>query len=137
MGVGRYVYLFSETTLLIHDTEDRVQWFRAWASMQRWLEDFEMKHVEFMRSIKSFHTMYRTWDTLASNQVHPGKAGFSRQQSLMYLRLHDDAVERFEKVSEPRFKGITEKNVVEIISEFRRVELRWLEEIACETQKSL
>lgn len=85
-----------------------------------------MKHVEFMRSIKSFHTMFRTWNTLSSNQALPGKAAFSRRQSLTYLRLHDDAIERFEKVAEPRFKGLREENAVEIISEFRRVELGWL-----------
>jgi hypothetical protein len=48
--------------------EDRVQWHRAWAEMLRWLEEFEMKHVESIRSINSFETLMLTWDKLAAKE---------------------------------------------------------------------
>lgn len=105
-----------------------MQWFRAWANLQRWLEEFEMKHIDFMRSIKSFATMHLNWNELASQQVQPGKAAFARRQSLLYFRLYEDAKSRFDKTAEPRFKNLTEENLVEILMDFRRTELSWLED---------
>lgn len=96
--------------------------------MQRWLEDFEMKHIDFMRSIKSFHTMHETWNALANHAKDPGKAAFAKRQSKLYLRLHEDTRKRFEEVAEPRFRELSEENLVETLMEFRNVELSWFEE---------
>lgn len=96
--------------------------------MQRWLEDFEMKHIDFMRSIKSFHTMHLTWETLANRAKEPGKVAFARRQSKLYLRLHEDARKRFGEVAETRFRCLSEDNLVEVLKEFRHAELGWFEE---------
>lgn len=94
--------------------------------MQRWLEEFEVKHVDFMRAIKSFNTMHEIWKSLASNADHAGSAAFARKQSFLYDDLSNSMKEWFLKTAEPRFLHINEENIVETIQSFRNEELGWL-----------
>lgn len=74
-----------------------MQWFRGWANMMRWLEEFELKHVEFMRSIKSFERMSSVWAELASKTPLPGNAAFARKQSETFKTLSKDASDWFSR----------------------------------------
>lgn len=94
--------------------------------MQRWLEELEIKHIDFMRAIKSFSTMQTIWKSMASAATDAGPAGFARRQSSLYADLRKDMEKWFEETAEPRFLHITEENVVETIQNFRREELGWL-----------
>lgn len=107
-----------------------MQWHRTRAQMERWLEEFELKHVEFMRCIKYFHTFSAIWNSLASNSSMPGMAAFSRRQSSLYWNLHSSAKEWFSKSAEPRFLAITEENLIRTILSFRQQELGWLTKYA-------
>lgn len=94
--------------------------------MQRWLEEFEIKHIEFMRAIKSFSTMHDIWKSLASSTTHAGSASFARRQSYLYLDLCESMRRWFKDTAEPRFLNITEDNIIDTIQKFRADELDWL-----------
>jgi hypothetical protein len=110
--------------------EDRVQWFRAHAETMRWLEEFELKHVEFMRCIKSFETMRAIWGTISKRHDKPGYAAFAQRQADMYEDLRDDAISRFKHVANPRLLRGDIRSLTQAISEFRRDQLSWLFEAA-------
>jgi len=113
--------------LISFHAEDRVQWHRAWAEMQRWMEEFEMKHAEFIRCIETFRTMQQAWGTVAKRCTHPGYAAFARRQSDMYLTLREDAESLFKLKGEPRFSGISDiKSLIPVVRQFRESELAWL-----------
>lgn len=96
--------------------------------MMRWLEEFELTHVDFMRCLKSFHKMHEIWLSLASGfPSSHSAAAFARRQSHIYLDLHKQALTWFTGSADPRFLHITEENIIEVIQEFRKTELGWLE----------
>jgi hypothetical protein len=111
-------------------TEDRVQWHRAWAEMQRWLEEFELKHIEMRRCIESYQTMSLTWTTLATKSTLPGPAAFARRQAEIYNRLHSDALSLFMNKGEPCFVNTPQFGLVKAILNFREQELGWLTQLA-------
>lgn len=93
----------------------------------RWLEEFEMKHIEFIRSIRHFLSMHEVWTTLASESAHPGSAAFARRQSSLFMDLHCDAVKWYKKVSAPQFLELSEENMVQTLQDFRQQEIGWLQ----------
>jgi hypothetical protein len=109
--------------------EDRVQWHRAWAEMLRWMEEFELKHTEFLKSINSFQTMSTAWDTLANAEEDPARAAFARHRSNAYVTLHDHAVNLFTRTAEARFVDPDGGSIVEALRTFRKTELAWLQEL--------
>lgn len=94
--------------------------------MERWLEEFEMKHIDFMRAMASFHKMHEVWATLSTKVTTAGSAAFARCQSWLYYELHTHTRAWFLQAAERRFLGITEENIVETIQKFRKEELGWL-----------
>ncbi|KAJ3967682.1 hypothetical protein EV361DRAFT_1007290 [Lentinula raphanica] len=62
------------------DKSDSVQWFRAEADMERWQEQLEIKHAEFLRLIASF-TKYRdAWDLLVNQYSSiPGHRAYAQE----------------------------------------------------------
>jgi hypothetical protein len=48
--------MISGRTLMIGTIEDFVQWNRVEADMNRWREQYEIKHADFHRSIKYCQT---------------------------------------------------------------------------------
>lgn len=107
-------------------SDDRVQWFRAWANTMRWLEEFELKHVEFMRSMQYFATMRNIWGQLAVETDNEGTASFCRRQSSIFDGLRESTKVWFNRVAEPRFVNISEENLVSVLRDFREHELGWL-----------
>jgi len=107
-----------------------VQWFRAWAEMMRWMEEFELKHAEFTRCIRYFDYMERTWQILASKDTstRPGYAAFARRQAHTYSKLSQDAQELFQKHGEERFVH-PETTLIDSISKFREEELSWFTDL--------
>lgn len=95
--------------------------------MMRWLEEFELKHVEFMRSIKSFEKMSSVWSILASKSSSPANSALARKQAAIYETLRADASHWFRQTGEPRFLVMTEHTLVKIITDFREGELSWLQ----------
>jgi hypothetical protein len=97
--------------------------------MHRWLEEFELKHTEFKRSIRAFHTMHTVWDTMASKSTLPGHAAFARRQSTIYLDLHNDAKSWFAEAGVPRFVNAADSDFVQELLSFREEELGWLNKL--------
>lgn len=92
----------------------------------RWLEEFELKHVEFMRSVQYFDTMREVWGQLAVEADHEGITSFCKRQSCLFDSLRENTKAWFNRVAEPRFVNITEENIVSVLRDFREHELGWL-----------
>ena len=93
----------------------------------RWLEEVEVKHVEFLRTIKHFDASYRAWDSIAKQESRPGFATFARKQCSTYAALRDDALRLFKAAGDVRFVGVRDaRELLGAIYEFRRDELGWL-----------
>jgi hypothetical protein len=91
----------------------------------RWLEEFELKHIEFIRTIKSFESMRAIWGTIANRHTSPGYSAFARRQSSMYADLRDDAISRFKHVGNPELvKGDT-ASFIQAVQDFRAKQLSW------------
>ncbi|KAJ3717726.1 hypothetical protein C8R42DRAFT_547207, partial [Lentinula raphanica] len=70
------------------DKNDSVQWFRAEADMERWQEQLEIKHAEFLRLIASFTTHRNAWESLAkSYSDSPGHLAYAREHQDMFDSL--------------------------------------------------
>ncbi|CAA7263853.1 unnamed protein product [Cyclocybe aegerita] len=77
---------------------DRVQFFRAEAEMQRWLEEHEIKQAQFMRCIRSFAGLSRTWGELAvKNTGSPGRVAYAKKTAARFARLEHRAWQQFVK----------------------------------------
>ncbi|TFK27633.1 hypothetical protein FA15DRAFT_635565 [Coprinopsis marcescibilis] len=90
---------------------DRVQWFRAEAEMLRWQEEWELKLIEFVRTICYLHKMSDIWSTLGkSTPNQPGKSAYARKMASQLL----DQARRTEKIFEQAgFSALpTENDVV-------------------------
>jgi hypothetical protein len=66
--------------------DDRIQWFRAEAEMQRWQEQVESKLAELLRTSHSFQKMQEIWENLAQDQ-EPGYAAYAKQKAAMYGQM--------------------------------------------------
>jgi hypothetical protein len=115
------------------NTENRVQWHRAWAEMMRWLEEYELKHVEFQRCIESFRKMHTIWDSLAEKSSDPGYAAFARHRSCIYHDLKREAETLFIAKGNKafqKFKPEDQEAMLRAVIQFRAQELDWLRELA-------
>jgi hypothetical protein len=98
------------------------------------MEEFELKHVEFIRCIRSFDKMSLIWEQLASNATRSGYAEFARHQADIYSELHCDAKALFAKHGEPQFVIAGESSTLttffNAVEAFRDDELGWFKKIA-------
>ncbi|KAJ3772331.1 hypothetical protein FB446DRAFT_643696 [Lentinula raphanica] len=84
------------------DKNDSVQWFRAEADMERWQEQLEIKHAEFLRLIASFTTHRNAWESLAkSYSDSPGHLAYAREHRDMFDSLRADAEEKYRTCALP------------------------------------
>jgi hypothetical protein len=119
-----YAYPLPLSVLTQACLEDRVQWFRAWADMMRWMEEFELKHAELARCIRSLGHMSHVWEELAKEDGHPGYAEFGRRQADIYRKLRTDAEALFRTHGEEDFVN-PKTTLMDAISTFRKQELSW------------
>ena len=97
--------------------------------MLRWLEELELKHLEFLRTIKAFDTMSGIWNSMSSIQLHSGYAAFARRQASYLTDLRDDARRRYRSASAEAFLNSTEATFVADVTKFREQELLWFNDI--------
>jgi hypothetical protein len=115
---------------LLNYPEDQVQWHRSLAEMMRWLEEFELKHVEFIRCINSFQTMATTWVVVAEKETRDGYAAYARLQSSIFHQLRQEAECLFQKNAEPGLREARDdSNLLGGIQRLRKRELGWLWEM--------
>jgi hypothetical protein len=98
--------------------------------MHRWLEDFELKHIELRRCIKAFQTTHLAWDAMATKSTVPGHAAFARRQSAVYLALYEDAKSWFMEKGHPQFVTVSDSDFIQSVIDFRQQELGWLNKLA-------
>ena len=77
---------------------DRVQWFRAEAEKDRWLEEWEMRQADYLRCIRYFGSMSEIWrglvvDTAKSDSVQLGKNAYARKKGHMYADMKKHAID--------------------------------------------
>lgn len=85
---------FLSIVLIIMNSEDRVQWFRAEAEYKRWQEQYEIKQVEIIRASAWFTRMSKIWMDLAESTESAGHAAYARKQGYMYSTMQDYAQKR-------------------------------------------
>ena len=110
---GLSPFLLPKRTYEHRSLADRVQWFRAEAEMQRWLEEVEIKLTDFLRSIRSFQKMSQASQycihiislsehvidvAQLGDNTSAGKAVYARKKSAMYKRMEDEARRLLESV---------------------------------------
>ncbi|KAJ3757151.1 hypothetical protein EV360DRAFT_84276 [Lentinula raphanica] len=86
------------------DKNDSVQWFRAEADMERWQEQLEIKHAEFLRLIASFKKHRDAWELLAtqySSRLTPGHTAYAKEHQDMFDSLRVDAEEKYRHCAIP------------------------------------
>jgi hypothetical protein len=91
------VTLFCQPSLLNEILADRVQWFRARADLERWIEEVEMSEEEFHRLVQGCDTMSQTWMSLAAMSAKKGYAAYARQKSDMFNQMAEDAWRSFQR----------------------------------------
>jgi hypothetical protein len=100
-----------------------VQWFRAEAEYQRWQEQLEIKHAEFMRCVRSFGQMGKAWRSIANAQGlvgKPGHASFAKKQSALFSRLEMDCRKHYKEVGEKYFTDLPNgTTLAQRVMEFR------------------
>lgn len=74
---------------------DRVQWFRAEAEMQRWLEEWELLQAEFLRCIRAFKKSHEIWKELAASNSEPGYAAYAMKTATMFAKMEVTARNTF------------------------------------------
>jgi hypothetical protein len=65
--------------------------------MERWREEWEAKQADFLRCIRTFHTMSTVWETMASSSSELGRVAYAKQKSAMYREMEHDAKDSFSK----------------------------------------
>ncbi|KAK1234885.1 hypothetical protein PQX77_001902 [Marasmius sp. AFHP31] len=110
------------------DTCDRVQWMRSEADFERWQEQLERKHAEFMRSIAFFANARDTWKTLASDECSstPGHRAYAKEHSDMYETLRLDCEVKYKACAIPILLNIPSgKTLADQVLRFRETENKY------------
>ncbi|THU85187.1 hypothetical protein K435DRAFT_869548 [Dendrothele bispora CBS 962.96] len=106
---------------------DRVQWFRAEAEMYRWMEEFELKHAEFERTISHFRAMSSAWKSLAGTNDNLGHVASASRKAAMFTDLAEDALICFRKVGHPDFVDRPDGLILaDRVAEWRSCQLSWM-----------
>ncbi len=94
------VFFFWLITLLIQG--DRVQWFRAEAEKDRWLEEQEIRQADYLRCIRFFRKWSEIWkglvvDAAKGDSIQLGKNAYARKKGHMFadstsLSVKDTAI---------------------------------------------
>lgn len=71
--------------------------FRADAETFRSLEQLEMKHAEFERTILYFQKMQEIWLALSEEKSNPVNQSYARKQASSFARLAEEAQTRYDK----------------------------------------
>ncbi|KAJ8096384.1 hypothetical protein PM082_011546 [Marasmius tenuissimus] len=110
------------------DICDRVQWTRAEAAFERWQEQLERKHAEFMRCIASFASARDTWQTLSSEEYSstPGHRAYAKEHSDMYETLRVDCETKYKACGIPILHNIPSgKTLSDQVALFREAENKY------------
>ncbi|KAJ3756395.1 hypothetical protein EV360DRAFT_85008 [Lentinula raphanica] len=84
------------------DKSDSVHWFRAEADMERWQEQLEIKHAEFLRLIASFAKYRDAWDFISAHfSPTAGHRAYALEHRDMFDSLRVDAEEKFRNCALP------------------------------------
>jgi hypothetical protein len=96
--------------------EDFVQWNRAEADMNRWREQYEVKHADFHRSIKYCRTFSNIWHKLANEAEEGvtgdesgealGKTAYGQRSAALWDEMEQRTRAAFRKVGLPEFVDI-------------------------------
>jgi hypothetical protein len=98
--------------------------------MLRWLEQFELKHVEFTRCIKYFDYFSNIWSAIASTESRPGYRAFANKQATTFHDMKIAANTRFLSVGYKGFVGIDGADFIAAVEKFRQEEFTWLTSLA-------
>lgn len=119
---------------------DRVQWFRAEAEATRWLEQYELKHVEFIRCRDAHTFAGQSWLHVAqpgsSESRSPGFYAYARRQAAMHKQLAQVANKKYRQAlkkcgdgSLGAVPGVSDgRTLLSAVQEFRVQVFKWMSE---------
>ena len=102
----------NDADFLIYLTAEKVQWFRAQADTERWVEEVDLLEEEFRRLIRSCNKMEAVWLELAASVSqkyqplsttrkmpgpHPGYTSYAYQKADMYKKMEENARNLFQE----------------------------------------
>ncbi|KAJ7223432.1 hypothetical protein GGX14DRAFT_557999 [Mycena pura] len=120
---------------------ERVQWFRAESEAFRWLEQYELKHVELWRVIERFRHDAEVWDKRAEaiklrDANQKGAIVFARMQAAMWRHLQTDAATTFKNVASGAHAHWAQADsfadLVARIEASRETLFKWMDELGME-----
>ncbi|KAJ3768299.1 hypothetical protein FB446DRAFT_792422 [Lentinula raphanica] len=93
---------------LWEETNNRIQWARAEADFERWQEEVEKKHGDFMRVIAASAYARDAWLELAQtpHASSPGHIAYAKEHSDMFESLRSDAQVKYEHCGIPGLRNI-------------------------------
>ncbi|KAJ7202505.1 hypothetical protein GGX14DRAFT_352357 [Mycena pura] len=145
-GLTRGQHLGDESKLAEYKKEsDRVQWFRAEAEMYRWLELYERKHAELIRTITRYRRDSEVWAGLADREEGivgvNGSTTFARMQAAMYKRLEHNAKLTFKNAESGAHQdwvgASTFDELVIKVDRWRDAVFKWMDEMVSEGRQHI
>ncbi|KAK7026078.1 hypothetical protein VNI00_015724 [Paramarasmius palmivorus] len=113
------------------DEGDRIQWMRAEAEMYRWMEQFEIKHAEFERTIAHFKKMEEVWISMATRGTTSGHSAHAFHQGVVFRNLAAQALARYQSVCHPSFAHRDRGTMLaDKVLEWRNEQLRWMDDMS-------
>ncbi|KAJ3738275.1 hypothetical protein EV360DRAFT_58245, partial [Lentinula raphanica] len=104
---------------------NRIQWARAEADFERWQEEVEKKHGDFMRVIKAYAYARDAWMELAQPLYasSPGHVAYAKEHSDMLESLRSDAQAKYSQCGIPGLCNIlTGKTLADNVLKWRQEE---------------
>lgn len=98
--------------------------------MQRWQEQVEIKHAEFMRCISAYKTMHGIWTSLADQPSNPpGYDAYAKQKAAMFLRMKNECEATFAACGRPALRDVMKgETLAERVAAFRCEDNDWITE---------
>ena len=104
-----------------------MQFFHAEAEMYRWMEQFELKHVEFHCTVNFFKRIAHDWTELATSSTLPGFSAYASKHAAMFTDLANDTDFHFKQVGHPDFVNLPETTrLADAVGVWRTKWLQWM-----------
>ncbi|KAJ3753403.1 hypothetical protein EV360DRAFT_87832 [Lentinula raphanica] len=104
---------------------NRIQWARAEADFERWQEEVEKKHGDFMRVIRASAYARDAWTILAQtpHASSPGHVAYAREHSDMLESLRSDAEAKYMQCGIPGLRNLSKgKTLADNVLKWRQEE---------------
>ncbi|KAJ3979929.1 hypothetical protein F5890DRAFT_1420566 [Lentinula detonsa] len=124
-SAGRLKHMSMKEIEVWEETNNRIQWARSEADFERWQEQLEVKHADFMRFIRYAAYARDVWLKLAQGPCSSslGHIAYGREHSNMWESLCAEAEGRYNHCGIPGLRIVTKgKTFVDNVAQWRQEE---------------